>query len=267
MHSASAYTTARRLLALYVRGLVSDWTRRDLAAVSADRITAPGVATAAGGPGRDLLLQGARIVYAGGETARQSHPPSSGTQQPSKLVATEVAGADTTPWTAATQTLQATEENGPRSPCTRPPRTTGKRHPPGAPQEERGSMRRLRYARGRPWSPAQSRARPGNLPTATAAENRAVEELIQRPDTQVVDELVAQLVGGSVEVFLRLYPDEGEARAPDPAVRPGADARRRQPARVPDAEGQADSHVDVPEAAPVARGRRCAARLPVVVPG
>ena len=67
---------------------------------------------------------------------------------------------------------------------------------------------------------------------------------------------------------------KGEARAPGPALRPGAwsprrsaGARRRQPARVPDAQWEADSHVDVPEDAPVPRGRRRSARLPVVVPG
>ena len=49
--------------------------------------------------------------------------------------------------------------------------------------------------------------------------------------------------------------------------RRGADARRRQPARVPDAEREVDSHVDVPEDAPVPRSRGCAARVPLVVPG
>ena len=71
MGSASGYPAARRVLALYVRAVVSDWTRRGLVAVSADRIAALGVATGSGEPGRgDILPQGVRIVYAGGESAR-----------------------------------------------------------------------------------------------------------------------------------------------------------------------------------------------------
>ena len=67
---------------------------------------------------------------------------------------------------------------------------------------------------------------------------------------------------------------EGEARTPRPALQPGvggprrgADVRRRQPAHVPDAEREVDSDVDVPEDAPVPRGRRRAARVPVVFSG
>ena len=58
--------------------------------------------------------------------------------------------------------------------------------------------------------------------------------------------------------------DEGEARAPGPALRPGAGgprcgagALRRQSAGVPDAERQADSHVDAAEDAPVPRSPPC----------
>ena len=67
--------------------------------------------------------------------------------------------------------------------------------------------------------------------------------------------------------------DEGEARAPGTAVRAGAGdsrrgagARRRQSARVPDAEREADLGVDAAQDAPVPPDRGRGPRLPLVVP-
>ena len=69
------------------------------------------------------------------------------------------------------------------------------------------------------------------------------------------------------------HTDEGEAGAPGSAVpagggdsRRGADARRREFARVPHAEWEADLGVDAAQDAP-APDRGCGARLPPVVPG
>ena len=69
--------------------------------------------------------------------------------------------------------------------------------------------------------------------------------------------------------------DEGEARAPGPALRAGAgdpprgaDARRRlRRSRVPDAEGQAIPASTLPEDAQVPSDPRCGPRFPLLVSG